>query len=376
MHQTKLNPEETCRKTVKFPTISQPKIVGCFSVGPDREYLPTGENLKYLNLPKPGKRLAIDLNDGFEIRRPKPDSAKQERIDHLLRFILNNEDRLRNRDESGGKRKRLSCDFVCFRGLLRMIMCTPYERRTPWIVMATRYRGTIYLCAKETEQKLAEEASQTEQQRRFCYYGFKFEQHILTDEPDRPADTSCPVNESEEFCALFSTTLDGSRVLYGAEMDGITPINPPLDKQTLPPEVLNRLEFVEVKVKRRETNQRQAQNFYRFKTRNWWCQSFLVNVQRLVVGLRNDRGVVDEIREMTLSELDRDSRQYWSASVCMDFCAQFLGEVRRLMNGVDCSGTVFRFTYDAERSNYVGYSIFKGTNDESFLPDWYCEAVE
>lgn len=187
MYQTNLNPTATLNGTKVFPSISQPKIVGCFSVGPERQYIPSGENLKYLSVPTGRNdgadspaRLRLDLNEGFEIRVPKPDSAKQERIDHLLRFIVGNVDRLRADEENRRGSKALSCDFVCFRGLLRMVMCTPYERRTNWIVLATRYRGTIYLCAKETPEKLHDEAQQTEQQKRFCYYGFKFEQHVLT----------------------------------------------------------------------------------------------------------------------------------------------------------------------------------------------------
>lgn len=188
MYQTNLNPITTLNNTNVFPAISQPKIVGCFSVGPSREFIASGENLKYLNLPSEnGKHLQLDLNEGFEIRVPKPDSAKEERIEHLLRFIVGNLGPLRERspseiqpDVEGRGSKILSCDFVCFRGLLRMVMCTPYEPKTNWIVLATRYRGTIYLCAKDTTQKLLEEANQTEQQKRFCYYGFKFEQHVLT----------------------------------------------------------------------------------------------------------------------------------------------------------------------------------------------------
>ncbi|KXJ78375.1 hypothetical protein RP20_CCG004461 [Aedes albopictus] len=385
MQETNLNPIATLNGTKVFPSISQPKAVGCFSVGPQREFIPFGENLKYLSLPKArhnddgrhsSRSLRLNLNEGFEIRVPKPDSAKEERIDHLLRFIVANLDRLRSGEVGGPRSKLLNCDFVCFRGLLRMVMCTPYERHTNWIILATRYRGTIYLCAKDTPEKLHEEAHQTEQQKRFCYYGFKFEQHVLTDHPNnRNPDTTAPVQEAEEFCAMFSTTLENKRILYGAEMDGILAATEPLDKHNLSPELLNRQEFVEVKVKRHETNQRQADNFYRFKTRNWWCQSFLVNVGKLFVGLRDDRGIVDEIREMSLKELDRDSRQYWSASVCVSFGSQFLNQVAEVMQGVDCKHTVYRFEYDSNRFRNIFYSVQSG-NAESFLPEWYCAEVK
>lgn len=184
MNETNLNPQHAKRNTKSFPSFSKPKVVGCFSLGPERDYIPSAKNLKYLNLPKPkpDKPLNIDLNEGFEIRQQKPDSAKEERLDHLLRFIIENVTQLRNPNtkDIATRRKALNCDFVCFRGLLRMIMCTPYEKKTSWIILASRYKQTIYLCAKDTPEKIWDEENQTEQQKRFCYYGFKFEQHILT----------------------------------------------------------------------------------------------------------------------------------------------------------------------------------------------------
>ncbi|XP_055532419.1 decapping and exoribonuclease protein-like [Wyeomyia smithii] len=367
MDSTHLNPFAVIQNTRSFPSVSKPKIVGFFSVGSERQYLDTADNLKYLNLPKPDANglLRIDLNNGFGTRLPKPASAKQERIDHLLQFIILNR----------GKGDSVPYDFVCFRGLLRMLMCTPYERDSGWIVLASRYKGTIYLCAKDTPEKLRQEANETEQQKRFCYYGFKFEQHILTDEPGSEPNTSAPVSESEEFCSLFSSTLEGKRILYGAEMDGILP-EKPVDRTRIDAALLNGLQFIEVKVKRRETNQRQVDNFYRYKTIKWWCQSFLVNVQRIFVGLRNDRGIVDEIREMSLEQIDRDSRRFWSASVCMAFCAEFLELVRTKMSQVDSPHTVYCFEYRPEKAENVLLSVLEGCNEESFLPDWYFKAAE
>lgn len=173
---------------------------------------------------------------------------------------------------------------------------------------------------------------------------------------------------------MYSSNLEGKRVLYGAEMDGIVS-NEPVDKCCMNDDLLNRLEFVEVKAKRRETNRRQADNFYRFKTRNWWCQSFLVNIRRIFVGLRDDRGIVDEIKEMSLNEIDRDSREFWSASVCMAFCSQFLAKVKEVMEMVDCPDTVYRFEYDASKNEHILFKVQRGRNEDSFIPDWYNSVV-
>ncbi|XP_049540802.1 decapping nuclease DXO homolog [Anopheles darlingi] len=382
---TSLDPVPAKRQSKPFPSISQPKLVGFFSIDAHRKYDGSAAQLKYLSLPPPPRTdLHLDLNEGFEIHHPKPESAKAEGIDMLLSYLRHNStpDSWTHRPESElsgeSRTARLRYDFVCFRGLLRLIACTPYDRNTGWIVQAIRYRGTIYLCERPTAEKLESARNETEQQRRFCFYGFKFEQHILTERPNIRPDTSEPVVLSEEFCSLFDSTLAGKRLLYGAEMDGIIleEKRPPLDRDGLTVDELRRFEFVEVKVKRRETNQRQLDNFYRFKTKNWWCQSFLVNVQRIVVGLRDDRGIVREITEMKLKDLQRDSRHHWSAAVCINFLDEFLQEVATVLKGVDDCTRVFQFEYSPQEHARVRYRDLGVGHPDSFLPQWYTQYVE
>ncbi|XP_053674303.1 decapping nuclease DXO homolog [Anopheles nili] len=369
------DPRHPGRQSRSFPTISKPNLVEFFSVTEERKYDASATQLKYLTLPPmPRSDLHLDLNEGFEICRPKPDSAKTEGIDMLLNNIRQSDPRkMWTVNEEG--QARLKHDFVCFRGLLRMISCTPYDWKTPWIVQAIRYGGTIYLCERATPEKQEAERNETEQQKRFCYYGFKFEQHILTEKPGSTPDTSAPVVLAEEFCAMFDTTLVGSRLLYGAEMDGIV-AKKQLDREGLTVDELRKFEFVEVKVKRRETNQRQVDNFYRFKTKNWWCQSFLVNIERLVVGLRDDHGIVHEIEEMKLSDIQRNSRPYWSPAVCMNFCADFLAEVSRVLGKEDNSQRVYQFEYDSKANKCVRYRTLEVGHPDAFLPEWYTSYVE
>lgn len=110
-----------------------------------------------------------------------------------------------------------------------------------------------------------------------------------------------PVNECDEFCCLFSATLNGQRILYGAEMDGIES-DQMLDLNSID---LNRCKFIELKVKLREQHARQRQNYQRFKLRNWWAQCFLVNVQKVIVGTRTQDGIVDELTEMKVKDIPK-----------------------------------------------------------------------
>lgn len=193
--------------------------------------------------------------------------------------------------------------------------------------------------------------------------------------PDNPAidpETSNPVNESEEFCGMFSTKLEGKNILLAAEMDGIIS-SELLDHSS---EInWEKLEFVELKVKRRETTERQKSNFYRFKLIKWWCQSFLVGINKVFFGLRDDRGIVDEIDQMNVNDMPKMAKRDWNSSICLDFCNQFLDSVAKSMKNVDSSETVFRYDWDQQKSNTVVEKRLEGANNLRFLPDWYLEQI-
>ena len=84
-------------------------------------------------------------------------------------------------NEQDSQLNTLSTDFVCFRGLLTTLMCTPYERREDWEFVAIKYKETIYLCKTETEQQRLFEQSKSERQKQMESWGFKFEQYVLSD---------------------------------------------------------------------------------------------------------------------------------------------------------------------------------------------------
>lgn len=301
--------------------ISKPYIIGSFSIDRNRHFIPDYSNCKYLKLPSSNQPIHFNLNDGYELVQRKPENAKAEKLDHILKFILLN---LKNLVAVNTSRecaeKFLHFDIICFRGKLRMLMCTPYEFREGWSLLVTKWKGNIYICEFETDEAKAKRQSQSEESKRICSYGFKFEQFIMSskvtswyvavrllnsiyliDSPAAEPITSAPVLESEEFCCMFTTKLDGTRILFGAEMDGIDS-NRAVD---LSKTDLNDLKFTEVKVRLKPSNQRQTLNFHRFKTRNWWCQSYLTNVSKIIVGLRTENGIVDELETIDVESMPK-----------------------------------------------------------------------
>lgn len=176
-----LNPRFTRKGTDRFPDFRKPIPVGFFSVNAQRQYDPSPINCKYVKSPANGQqRKHFDLNHGYENVCRKPESANNEKLDHLLRFIQTNWNRLLRRSVNKNEHEaRLETDFVCFRGLLRQLMCTPYEDNDPWCILSTRFGGTIYLCALETDSTKRDRQSRTDNVKRILSYGFKFEQFMM-----------------------------------------------------------------------------------------------------------------------------------------------------------------------------------------------------
>lgn len=199
-----------------FPDIKKPQPIGFFSINANRDFEPSDQQLRYFKLPNK-KKLPLDLNAGLDMAIKKPESAHEETLDNLLKFIYDHSQWI----FSNANGAPPPPEFVTWRGILRMIMCTPYEYRQDWCLHVTRFNNTFYLLKRETEQDKFRRSQETEQQKTFMAYGFKFEQYCLSESPFKEPDTTAPVNESEEFSLVFQTRLAGLSLLYGAEMDGI-----------------------------------------------------------------------------------------------------------------------------------------------------------
>ena len=72
----------------------------------------------------------------------------------------------------------LHTDFVCWRGLLTRLLCTPFENRDDWRIAITKFRGTYFLCEFETESKKVQKEQITPRQDEMTYWGWKFEQYV------------------------------------------------------------------------------------------------------------------------------------------------------------------------------------------------------
>lgn len=154
------------------------KIVGSFNIVGEKQEYSHSFNCKYVYNRINLRSLSFDLNAGMgEVIRRK----EAENIDHLLHYIKNMFEKLRNTTDTY-KKKSLKADFVCRRNLLLTLMNSAYDIQEPWTILATRFRGTIYLCAKITNEKRREVASRYSWHWQPLSYEYKFKQYILTGE--------------------------------------------------------------------------------------------------------------------------------------------------------------------------------------------------
>lgn len=171
-----------------FPSISKPKIVGAYSVDSvDKElkYMQDRRNCKYLYRNYDAEPVQYDLNEGIEnvIRKIERSGV----LHGVLQFILENIEKLKQSDKNPHT-KFLSADVVTIIGLLECVMCAPYSCLKPWRIMATNYKGTIYMCGVETNEQ-AEELMVRQidnllnipnDRSRILSYGIKFEHLVFT----------------------------------------------------------------------------------------------------------------------------------------------------------------------------------------------------
>lgn len=154
-----------------FPQF-QTKIFDKFSVDGNCKIVPNTSGCQYIykNHLK-SETVYFDLDDGVNDIILKPEISQYEKIDYLLKYMLINTD-------------CPDTDFVCSRGLLRKLMCQPYQHYDSLIILATKFKGKIYLCTQESERYARERQRRTETEtanlRRILSYGLKFEHYMLT----------------------------------------------------------------------------------------------------------------------------------------------------------------------------------------------------
>jgi RAT1-interacting protein len=222
-----------------------------------------------------------------------------------------------------------TCDVLTFRNNLNKILGTPLDAKAGWTVDACLVGGTLFLDIVKPQE---EAWMRTPEQQRFVRWGYTFEARCTG---QAVADANAETN------VLVSTRVGALRVLLGAEIDCCDAGEPSNA-------LLSALSALrELKTFKQPQHRGQWRTLYRLKHPKWWLQSHLAGVPALVLGARDDSGVVHAIHTVHTHDLPRLSLQNgeaWSPHAALAFGADALAWFRRA--AARHVGAHVRFTYD------------------------------
>ncbi|KAL8622719.1 hypothetical protein ACOMHN_009353 [Nucella lapillus] len=397
----------------RFPNFRKPVEIGSFSQDAQRTFHHDRRQLRFFVRP-------ARANPGFNLRQGyasfiQKDPTVKEYLDDMLRWVIRNKAKFSlhksQASEQSGKADAgiidsLNTDFVCWRGLLTRLLCTPYERQDDWKIAITRFRGTYFLCEFETERKKQREEQMTERHREMSYWGWKFEQYVTAEQEGGRPDTDRPVNTNEGFCSVVRTRLHTHSLVYGGEVDAWDG------------SLSGDSRYVEMKTTRAMHTQRHWENFKRsvhmqrhwhnfkrsvhdmtrhdrgttskgqctqwhwhnfkrFKLLKWWAQSFLLGIPKIVSGYRDDDGIVHSLQDFlthNIPSFTEDVHNGWQANVCFNFLDQLLTFIKHSVT-LDHSGRVYLMQWspgrDVELTAVATPSPSPSPSPFSFLPPWF-----
>ncbi|XP_028670005.1 decapping and exoribonuclease protein [Erpetoichthys calabaricus] len=349
-----------------FPLYKQPIEIGFFSLDSQRRFYNDDRQLRYYVEAESSPN--FNLRDGYRDRYIKRDESIKEKLDHMLQWILENRGKVEMAPKVEGasaSSRHLKFDFVTWRGHLTKILTTPYETHEGWLLAVTLFQGTHYISEVETEAARREREDRSARHEEMTYWGYKFEQYMCADEPGGRPDSGGTVNTNEAYCTVVQTRLTDHHLLFSGEVDCKDNGSP---LKTAPGC------YIELKTSLEICNPKQQSNFLRFKLLKWWAQSFLPGVPRIVAGFRNNSGYVVSTQTYEtgkISQMIKAEQNCWRPTVCMNFCAEFLSFIKKVVI-LDDPRVVYLFSWDPFKD--VCYSVHRDS-EYSFLPNWYVEEM-
>jgi len=125
------------------------------------------------------------------------------------------------------------------------------------------------------------------------------------------------VNNSGQYCSVVSTGIGSTTLVLGGEVDAVWDIMP------APPDT--RINWVELKTSLDPQSPRDIAGFER-KLLKFWLQSFLLGVPKIVVGFRDQNGILVRIEELETARIPGNVKRRggWDGNVAVNFGAGLL----------------------------------------------------
>jgi len=148
----------------------------------------------------------------------------------------------------------------------------------------------LYLDSRETEQCQYDKLNMPPTQRKFTYYGYKFENYC-TGEGSEGVNTSVL---GAGFHSIVRGKVGEFKYLLAAEVDCAS-AKPPAKN------------YLELKTSRLMTQDNHVHTFEKHKMLKYWAQSITVGVPRVCVGFRTEEGFVRATTVMASPPVSRSS---------------------------------------------------------------------
>ena len=297
--------------------------------------------------PESLKHVCFNLSEGYQARVVTRDENeikdfKQELMNTLLQCLDKHD--LLNKSE-----------FVCRRGILTKVASTPYTAGKKFDfglkIVAQKVQGVIYMVS--FPMRTAEE---DDFEKRGAYTGKRFESCV----------TVAPEPKQSKFYVVVSSKLDSHKLITTGEVDCSLPSNPK--------------HYVELKTtaELRVGEHKRAEDhphliFAKPKFLKWWLQSFLIGIEDILYGVRDDKDVVRKCEWLKVSEIlhfGEMEKAHWNPAICMKFLNEFLTFAKA---NISESLVPHVFTRPA------GAREFQMTIDRDgeykFLPRWFVEKM-
>nr|6WUG_A Chain A, Decapping nuclease din1 [Schizosaccharomyces pombe] len=287
------------------PPVSEPLEIACYSLSRDRELLLDDSKLSYYYPPP----LFSDLNTGFP-NRFHPPKSDPDPISIVKDVLMT-------------KGIQMNSSFLTWRGLITKIMCAPLDPRNHWetYLVMDPTSGIIMM-----EERTRSETSYANQDR-MCYWGYKFEAISTLPEiwdacsrDQIEQRDNQDVVPDEQYCSIVKINIGKSKLILAGEVDCIWDKKPCSAKEsdvhsddgTIEEDASNaenpNLHYVELKTSKKYP----LENYgMRKKLLKYWAQSFLLGIGRIIIGFRDDNGILIEMKELFTHQIPKMLRPYF-----------------------------------------------------------------
>ncbi|XP_023032044.2 protein cutoff [Drosophila willistoni] len=326
----------------KFPAIGKPILCGGFRLSPEGffEFERDSNHLIFKQImmpPASGLPFPLSVNSRDNLHRiVKSISGK---ICNML-FFIDHSKQYWLKVNATSDRAEVNADVICSRDILQLFMCAPYESQNNWTVAVTRYRNTIYISqVKNTKAD-----------------SFEKDELILEMQASwmKELEKQCLKGPQDECHGVFVMDICGQKVVFNAPL--ITETNTSWADLRLRLDTMSRLEWADHK---------------RYELIEWWTNCFLVGIDSIYVGLRDDDAIVHRIQKMTIRELYK-GQSFWAPCVCATALSKILQAIKNVTTerNLDCPNTVILFEFDANQGQIIHRTLEKRSS-YTFVGEWY-----